>query len=74
MSAGHRNLVRRSGFTIAYQDLCSRSEHHWRFWFGLAGHYQSLPTRTYKQDGVFGLVTSGITKAYQVPDLGLTRP
>jgi hypothetical protein len=30
-------------FTIAYQDLCSRSEPHWCFWFGGPGDYHRLP-------------------------------
>jgi len=35
--------VRRSGFTIAYQYPCSLSETAWWIWFGLGGHYHSLP-------------------------------
>ena len=29
--------------TKSYRNLCSRCETHWCIWFGLAGHYHSLP-------------------------------
>ena len=74
MSAGGRNNVRRSGLTNPYQDLCSLSETGWWIWFGLARAYQSLPIRTCKQHGGFGLVTPPFTIAYQPADLGALLP
>jgi len=69
-----RNRVRRSGFTNAYQNSSILGTTPWWFWFGLVRAYQSLPTRTYRSLGAFGLVTGPFTIAYQPPDLGPTLP
>ena len=71
MACSDRNRVRRSGLTNAYQDPCSLSETGWWIWFGLARAYQSLPIRTCKQHGGFGLVTPPITNPYHAADLAL---
>ena len=74
MSAGHRDLVRRSGLTIPYRISRMGGVIHWFIWFGRQGDYQCLPTRTCTRLGSFGLVASVFTTAYHRPDLGRTRP
>ena len=63
-----------SGFTNRYRISSILGATHWRFWFGLRSHYQSLPTRTRKTSGGFGLVVRDITNRYHAADLGQTLP
>ena len=77
MGAGHRGYVRRSGFTIAYQDPCSLSGSHWIIWFG-GPHPLPIPTiilaSAARRHGAFGLVWVVITIPYHASDLGLGLP
>jgi hypothetical protein len=59
-------------FTIAYQDLCSRSEPHWCFWFGGPGDiaYHGLACAGGRR--LVGL--DPVTNRYQSPDLALLPP
>ena len=71
-----RKRIRRGQreFTNCYHIPSIRGTTHWFVWFGHPVAYQSLPTRTYKQDGVFGLVGPPFTNTYHSPDLGADLP
>ena len=74
MSAGPRDPAHRSGFTNPYHISRMPGTTHWRFWFGLVRHYHSLPTRTCRLLGAFGLEAAPFTNPYHAADLGPTRP
>ena len=74
MSAEGWNPAHQSEFTNPYRISRMPGTTTWWFWFGVVGHYQSLPCRTCVPLGAFGLVAGPFTNTYQPPDLGAHLP